>query len=273
LDVFVTKTEVDALILENNLIRKHKPKYNINLKDSQRYAYLKVTDEKFARIITARDKKEKGSYFGPFTSAQNREDVRKLVTESFKIRTCKRLPKQACLRYHIGLCTAPCIGKISEAGYDRDLQKAKLILKGKNTELLGRLSKEMSEQSKNMEYEKALVLRNQIGAVKFLDEKQSSERDKKYDEDVINFIERDQKAYLLLFNIYKGILTNKKEFEFDSSPEILEEFITRYYSTNPVPKEIIVSKKVDSSIQDYLKKISKKRVRIVVPQKGEKSFC
>ena len=129
-DFITTDNEVEALLLENTLIKKHKPKYNIDLKDSKRYAFLKLTDEKFPRLVTARTKDKDGKLFGPFVSGYERTEVQEALTRIFKIRTCRRFPKKPCLRYHIGLCKAPCVGFISEEEYASDIQKAELVLKG-----------------------------------------------------------------------------------------------------------------------------------------------
>src|SRR3989338_350054 len=133
-EVIVTKTEVEALLLEANLIKKHTPKYNIDLKDSKRYAYILATQEDFPRLLVARNQLDKGKYFGPFVSAAERDDLLKIVRMVFKIRTCKKLPKKACLRYHIGLCSAPCINKIPKEQYCSDVSNSEKVLSGKTDE-------------------------------------------------------------------------------------------------------------------------------------------
>lgn len=269
-DFIATDSEIEALILENNLIKKYKPKYNIDLKDSKKYAYLKITDEKFPRVIISRTITDNGKYFGPFTSAQEREFVFELIKKSFKLRTCKKLPKKECLRYHIGLCSAPCTLKISEKEYQNDINKAILVLKGKNSELIDSLKNKLKTHSKEKEYEKALTLRDQISAIEYLDNKQKMELHKKYNEDIINFQIKNSKVYLLLFNIFKGILENKQEFEFDYTENFLEEFLTRFYSENKVPKQVIIPKKTDNIIEEFLTKQKKSNVKVIVPKKGAK---
>lgn len=269
IDFIVTNSEVEALILENSLIKKNKPKYNIDLKDSKGYAYIHLTDEKFPRYLIARNKKNKGKYFGPFISAQGRDYILQLINKTFKLRTCKKLPKRKCLRYDIGICSAPCINKISKDEYEKDVKEAELVLKGKTKELEKKLEEKMNKYSKKQEFEKALVAREKILAIQYLKEKQNVKREKKYDEDILNYLVKDETVYLMLFNIYKGTLENKKEFTFQFKENFLDEFLLRYYSENEIPKKIIIAKKVDDSIQDYLKKIKKSKVELLVPKKGE----
>ncbi len=124
LDFIVTNTEVEAFLLENTLIKKHWPRYNIALKDSKRYACIHLTEEKFPRIRLARKRIESGNFFGPFVSARERDYIFEVVRKTFQLRTCKQMPKRACLRYHIGACSGPCIGKISLEEYGEKVKKA-----------------------------------------------------------------------------------------------------------------------------------------------------
>jgi excinuclease ABC subunit C len=264
-DFIVTKNEVEALILESNLIKKHQPKYNIDLKDAKRYAYIQITDEPFPRLLVAR--KREGRIFGPFTSAEERDYVIELLRKTFRIRTCKKLPKRPCLRYHIHLCDAPCIGLISQDEYKKRIQKAELILKGKSDDLKKILNEEMNAASRDKEYERAIILREQINALSFLQEKQNMERSKAYDEDILSFIIKDDKVYLMLFNIFKGILANKQDFVFDYMQGWLEDFLMQYYKDNKTKKELILSFHPDKALHDALKKSN---VFLTVPKKGEK---
>lgn len=269
IDFIVTNSEVEALILENSLIKKNKPKYNIDLKDSKGYAYIYLTSEEFPRFLIARNRKKEGKYFGPFVSAQGRDYVLQSINKTFKLRTCKKLPKRKCLRYDIGICSAPCIKKISKEEYGKDIKEAELVLKGKTKELEKILSKKMQTYSRNQEFEKALIAREKISAIQYLKEKQNVKREKKYDEDILNYIIKNETVYLMLFNIYKGTLENKKEFTFEFKENFLDEFLLRYYSENEIPKKIIIPKKVDDSISDYLKKIKSSKVDLIIPQKGD----
>lgn len=268
-EFYVTSNETEALILENNLIKKHKPKYNINLKDSKRYAFIQQTIEDFPRLLLAR-KRGKGKFYGPFTSAAERDHILKLARKLFKLRTCKRMPKKPCLRFHIGLCTAPCTGDISKTAYNEQIQNAARLLRGNTNYLIKKLRNRMNGASAEQEFEQALVYRDQIQALTYLSEKQNMERMKKYDEDIINYIIREDKVYLHLFNIHKGTLINRQEFMFAFNLNFLSEFIVQFYSDHEVPKEVIVPHKVDPAIDRFLTKRKGSNSRAFVPKIGEK---
>lgn len=271
IDFIVTDNEIEAFLLENNLIKKNIPKYNIDLRDSKSYAYLKLTDEDFPRLLIARKKRMgKGKFFGPFISASTRDYVLWTLKKTFQIRTCKRMPKKACLRHHINLCDAPCIGKINKEEYNEKIKRAELILKGKTNQLIKSLKNEMKDASDKLNFESALKLRNQTEAIEWLSEKQKMERLKIYNEDVINYLIENDKVYLILFNVYKGLLENKQEFVFEYNVNFLEEFIVQYYSENNVPKELILPKKIDESLIEFLKTKREKSVKVTLPKKGEK---
>jgi excinuclease ABC subunit C len=269
-EFFITDTEVEALILENTLIKKHQPKYNINLKDAKTYAFIELTDEVFPRLLIARQKQGNGKYFGPFVSALERDHVLQFLNRTFALRTCRKLPKKACLRYHLQLCAAPCVGLISQEDYDVRIRNVRLILSGKSRELLKKLRQEMTRKSQSFEYENALIVRNQITAIQHLQEHQKMQRQHTFDEDIISYLLRDGTIYLMLFNIYKGTLSTKSEFVFDFTPDFLEEFIVQYYSENPIPSEVITPQKPSDSLATFLTQKRKKKVRIIVPKKGAK---
>ncbi len=270
LEVIATDTEYEALILENTLVKKHQPKYNIRLKDAKSFAFIQITKEDFPRVLLARRKIGFGNYYGPFVSAQERDYILNFLRKTFSLRTCKKLPRKACLRHHIKLCDAPCVGLISEEEYNKKIENIKLILSGKTDKLIKKLRKEMKKASEKMKYEKALNLKNQIVAIERLNERQNIQRQKKYNEDILNYVIKDEKVYLMLFNINKGTLVNKNEFIFNYNNEFLDEFLTRHYTENSIPKEIIIPKKVSDAIEKFLTKEKKNRVYIKVPKKGEK---
>jgi excinuclease ABC subunit C len=269
-DFVATDNEVEALILENTLIKKYQPKYNIRLKDAKSHSYILLTDEKYPRIIIARRKSEKGKYFGPFVSAAERDYVLQFLKKTFLIRSCRKLPKRACLRYHINLCEAPCIGMISEKDYKSKIENVKLILNGHTDKLIKKLKEDMKSFSDKNHFESALKTRNQITAIEHLNERQNMQREKKYNEDIINYEIKDDKVYLMLFNIYKGTLNNKTDFVFDYNSDFLEEFIVQYYSDSPVPKELILPVKLSDSIKKFLENLKGGKVGIIKPEKGDK---
>ncbi|MCH7850679.1 MAG: excinuclease ABC subunit C [Nanoarchaeota archaeon] len=267
-DFFITDNEVEALILENNLIKKFKPKYNISLRDSKRYAYIQITGEEYPRIMLARKREGEGRFYGPFVSGASRDYLMDALIKIFGIRTCNKMPKRECLRYSLGICTAPCTAKISKTEYLERVRSAELVLKGKTKKLVKTLFIKMKENAAVQNYEKSLEIKNQIEATKYLREKQKMERKRDYDEDIINFIVQKDKVDLLLFNSRKGILENKQEFEFNLNDNFLEEFLIQYYSDNEIPRKVIVPSKVDENIEKYLEKIKGSKVEVIVPKAG-----
>jgi excinuclease ABC subunit C len=145
-----------------------------------------------------------------------------------------------------------------------------MILKGKTEEILKKLEEDMKSLSNSQDFEKAIKIREQINSIKYLREKQNMERQKEYNEDIINYVIKENKVYLMIFNIYKGILENKKDFEFSYNPNFFEEFLVQYYSENSIPKELILPEAIDESIIKFLEKIGGKKIVVIVPQKGEK---
>ena len=270
IDFVVTDNEVESLILENTLIKKHQPRYNIRLKDAKSHTYLLLTDEEYPWVLINRGKKEKGKFYGPFVSAHERDYVLHFLRKTFLLRTCKKMPKKPCLRHHINLCDAPCTGIISKKDYENKITKVKMVLSGKTQELIKNLEKEMKVFSKNNMFEQALSVREEINAVKNLSEHQKMQREKKYNEDIINYQIKDDKVYLMLFNIYKGTLSNKNEFIFDYNPDFFEEFIVQYYSDNPIAKELVIPQKISDSIMHFLSDKKKSKVKITIPVIGEK---
>lgn len=284
-DFIVTDNEVEALILENSMIKKNQPKYNIDLKDSKNYAYINLTDEDYPRLLIARKKTGKGKFYGPFTSANERDYVIEFLNKTFKLRTCSKMHKKPCLRHHINLCTAPCSGSVSREEYNKSIDKVRMILGGKINEAADSLKKEMFFYSGSLNFEKAMEIKHQLNALSGLSARQNVDREKKYDEDIINYVVKDGKVYLVLFNIFKGMLSDKSEFVFDYSPDFLEEFIVQYYSEHAVPEELILPHEIDDSLISFLSYAKKdfgdksggfpevkkdKKVKISVPEKGDK---
>ncbi len=270
LDYVITDNEIEAIILENTLIKKHQPKYNIRLKDAKSHSYILLTKEEYPRVVIDRRKTGKGRFYGPFISAQERDYVLHFLRKTFTLRTCKRLPKKPCLRFHINLCEAPCAGNISKKDYDEKIKKVKMMLNGKSNDLITKLNKEMKRFSEHQDFENAIQLRNEINAIEHLNERQKMQREKKYNEDILNYKIKDDKVYLILFNIYKGTLSNKNEFTFDFQKDFFEEFIIQYYSENPIPKELILPKKISEAVHRFLEQKKEKKVKITIPKKGEK---
>ena len=270
LDFIVTNTEVEAFLLENTLVKKHWPRYNIKLKDSSNYACIQLTDEEFPRIRISRKKTGSGTFFGPFVSSKERDYIFYAVRKTFGIRTCRKLPKRACLRYHMNACSGPCIGRITATDYGERVKRAHSVLKGNIDALIGSMKEEMGEFSGKQQFEQALELRDEISALECLQEKQNVERKKKFDEDILSYIIDEGNVYLMLFKVYKGTLEGKEDFVFAYIENFLEEFLVQYYSENEPPEELIVPEELDDSLVEYLSQVKGKKVRASVPKQGEK---
>ncbi|HVP94524.1 MAG TPA: excinuclease ABC subunit UvrC [Methanoregulaceae archaeon] len=266
----VTTNEVEALILENSLIKTHQPRYNIDLKDAKQYAYIELTDEEFPCIRIARRPASRGTFFGPFVSAAERDYVYSVVKKVFRLRTCKNLKRRPCLRYHIRTCTAPCIGEVSRDEYGEQIRKATMVLKGKSGELIAQLKEEMMKYSETRNYELAMKARDQISAVERLGGRQDVARPTDAEEDILNYVVDDGRVYLMVFPVHGGTLANKKEFVFDYREEFLEEFLVQYYSMTEPPPEIILPETVSVPMEEFLSEKKGKKVTVTVPQRGAK---
>lgn len=272
IEFILTDTEVEALLLEARLIRKHKPLFNIDLKQNIRYAYIQITSERFPRIITVRKPGKTGEYFGPFTEGTSRVTIINMLNKSLKIRTCKTLPKRPCLNYYIKLCDAPCIGKINEEDYNKKIRYARLVLKGRTQELLTQLKNDMSSASSSQNFELALERRDQIHALEFMENRQKVEKLRKYDQDVIAIVKSEDRALIEMFNIKKGVVQGKQEFWFEDEEELLSSFLRLYYHDKLPPGEIIISESITdkAATQKYLAKLKGRKVQITTPLAGEK---
>ncbi|MFA5332817.1 MAG: excinuclease ABC subunit UvrC [Methanoregula sp.] len=269
-DFVITDTETEAFLLENTLIKKHQPKYNIDLKDAKRYAWIELTREEFPRLVIARRTMGDGTFFGPFVSATERDYVLRVAKKVFHLRTCKKLPKRPCLRRHMQSCSAPCTGTVSLEEYNENVKKAGLLLKGKSRELLGMLKSEMEARSATQDFERALIIRNEIRAISHLTDRQHVEHKREYDQDVIAYQVTDGKVYLTAFNVEHGSLANKEEFSFEAGDDFFEEFLVQYYSDHEPPAELIIGNETDPALAEFLSAKKGKHVDIVAPQRGEK---
>jgi excinuclease ABC subunit C len=270
IDVMVTTNEVEALILENSLIKENQPRYNIDLKDAKQYAYIELTDDVFPCIRIARKAAAKGDFFGPFVSATERDHVYSVVKKVFRLRTCKNLTRRACLRHHIHTCSAPCLGDLSPDEYAEQVSKAVLVLKGRGTELVRNLKEDMKTRSESQDYEGAMMIRNQISAIERLGQRQDIVRSSATEEDIINYLVHDEKVYLMLFPVHSGTLANKKEYVFDFREDFFEEFLVQYYSLHAPPGELVLPEKVSEPMEEFLSMQKGGKVVVTVPQKGAK---
>lgn len=275
-EYFIVDNEVEALLLENQMIKKHKPKYNIMLKDSKTFAYILITDEEFPRILTTRRVGRKGNYFGPFTEGSARLDLIKLAVSLFRIRTCNKMPKKPCLNYFIGTCTAPCSAQVSKEHYQKQVEDAISFLNGNTEPVVEKLKLEMKSASKELNFETALKIRKQIESIVHLHQKQKIERILRFNQDVVAMKPLNGTAIIVVFSISKGIISGKKEFNLEFEKEVLENFVKLYYSKVEIPEEIIVSQEFWNNdgekniLEAYLSRLKGKRAVLTFPRRGEK---
>ncbi len=276
MDFIVVDNEVEALLLENKLIKQHSPKYNISLKDGKTYAYLVMTDESYPRLLTTRKAGKKGTYFGPYVDGSVRSALQELTVSLFKLRVCKTLPRRACLNYHIGLCTAPCIKKVSKEEYGKQAQDALSFLKGNTKEVLTKLEKEMKEASSSLKFEAALVKKRQIEAIHSVEQKQKVDLIKRHDQDAIASIHAGERMHFLVLPISKGVILGKKEYRFDFEENIAESFLKALYSQAYIPHEILMESEIWKTeeekiiLESYFSQLKGSSVTITCPQRGDK---
>jgi excinuclease ABC subunit C len=218
----------------------------------------------------ARKKLGEGTYFGPFVSAERRDAILRFANNVFRLRTCKKLPKRACLRHQMGRCTAPCVGSVSEKEYLAQVADARRLLSGKESPLMEDLRVRMKDASLKRDYEAAKTLRDQIAALESLGEKQRMETQKRYDQDIINYVVDAEVVHLAVFKAHSGILSEMTDFEFPLKEEFLEEFMLQYYSEEPVPKEVILPEKIPAALLSFLELRRGGSVDATVPSRGEK---
>jgi excinuclease ABC subunit C len=276
IDWIVVRTEVEALLLENKLIKQHSPKYNINLKDAKTFAYIALTRERFPRVLSSRRTGPKLDSFGPYTDATARRELQKLVAGIFKLRTCRTLPKKACLDYHIGICTAPCIGKVTEEEYRRQVEGAKVFLNGGYGQTVEMLAGRMKEASREGKYELALELRNQLGSINLLSKRQIVDHERHFDQDILAFKKVGERVIVVRMEVRKGVLMGKRDFEMEYQENFEREFLRAFYASNRIPREIILNKACwaddgeKAAIEAFFAQSRGAPVTLTVPVKGEK---
>lgn len=272
----LVNNEVEALLLENKLVKKNLPKYNVNLKDAKTFAYIALTKEEFPRLLTSRKVSSRLESFGPYTDGFTRQDLMRLVVKIFKLRVCKKFPKRACLNFHLNLCTAPCMGKVSVQEYGEQVEQARSFLCGNYEKVIERLGSQMLAASRDQKFEFALELRNQISAIGLLTQKQIVDKERGFDQDVIVFRNCKDKALVVQMSIRKGVLLGKKEYSLDLQQDIRQEFLKAFYAMNKIPREILLNKSCwqDKDEKQALEEFfSLKRgalTSLIVPSRGEK---
>ena len=286
-EYILTDSELEALVLECNLIKEHRPRYNTMLKDDKSYPYIKATvSEDFPRLLFSRDMKKDGKsrYFGPFTSAGAVKDTLELIHKLYRIRTCsRRLPEDTgkerpCLNYHIKQCDAPCQGYISKEDYQKSFRQALDFLGGHYDPLLKSLEEKMKEASERMDFEKAIEYRELLNSVKQVAQKQKITSSSEGDRDIVAMARDERDAVVQVFFIREGKLIGRDHFHVNASTaegeaEIMESFIKQFYAGTPfIPRELWLQYPVEdeSIIEEWLTAKRGQKVKIVVPKKGEK---
>lgn len=285
-EYIVTDSEMEALILECNLIKKYSPRYNIALKDDKFYPFIKITtNEDFPRVYVTRNFAKDGNrYFGPYTNGTAVYEVMGLIKKLFPLRTCKKAiveggePTRACLNYHINLCKAPCAGYISKAEYWEMIDEIINILNGTDTSIIKKLKLEMEKAAEELEFEKAAKIRDRILAIELISEKQKMFTAKEGDEDFIDLYTDEKDGCAQVFFVREGKVTGREHFMIenisdDPVKEVISSFIASFYGgTAQIPKTIYVPEEIEDQelIEKFLTEKRGSKVWIKVPKKGDK---
>lgn len=285
-EYIITDSELEALVLECNLIKEHRPKYNTMLKDDKTYPYIKVTvGERYPRIMMVRTmKKDKAKYFGPYTSGQAVRDIIELARKIYTIRSCnKALPKEIgsdrpCLYYHMGQCKAPCQAYIPEEEYRENVRQMLHFLGGNFEPVTAMLTEKMYAASEALDFERAAACRDLLNSVKKIDQKQKITSAEMDDKDVIAFAREKDEAVVQVFFIRSGKLIGREHFyvsgvENESDSEVLTAFVKQYYASSPfVPTTLMLQHPLEDKdiILEWLAGRKGHKVRMVVPVKGQK---
>ena len=284
-EYIVTDSELEALVLENNLIKEHHPRYNTMLKDDKTYPYIKITlEEEYPRVILVRRmKRDKGRYFGPYSNSGAVRNIMDLIRKLFGIRGCnKKIPfkdgNRACLYYHIGECPAPCVGDISHEDYMKNVERAVDFLSGNYKDEIKRLREKMEEASRDMEFEKAIEYRDLINDIEAVGERQKITGHDSDDRDVIAMARDKKDAVAQVFFVRDGKLIGREHYylraiEEEDDANVFESFVKQFYSGTPfIPGTLLVQHDLRDKalLEEWLSKRRGRKVSIVVPKKGMK---
>ena len=285
-EYIITDSELEALVLENNLIKEYSPRYNTMLKDDKTYPYIKVTlGDAYPRVMLSREmKKDKSRYFGPFTSATAVKDTIDLINKLYMLRTCnKNLPKEAgkdrpCLNHHIKQCMAPCQGSISQEEYREEVGHALDFLSGNFSPVLKELERKMKEASDNMEFEEAIKYRDLFNSVKKIAQKQKITDSDGEDKDIIALALDENDAVVQVFFIRDGKLIGREHFYMthvsgNEKKQVLLDFVKQFYAGTPfIPRELMIQEEIEDTevLEKWLSVRKGGRVYIRVPKKGSK---
>lgn len=278
-EFLVTDNEIEAFLLESNLIKQYRPLFNIDLKDQQRYTYLKISDEKFPRLLVARRNRDgkfmgiKGKVFGPFVHGSSKYLTIGLLRKIFKIRICNTLPKRPCLEYFINNCDAPCINNVTQSEYINNVQSLENILAGKKSieDFIEKMQHDMISASNSLDYEKAKAIRDTVSRLENLRSRQKIEHSisSRSEEEYIGIMYDllQSKAHILILRRYRGVIRDRKKFQFDLiGDNSFSTFLSQYYySKSSVPRFIYVNEDPDSKeiLEKSLERIASHKVNII----------
>jgi len=288
-EIITTDNEVEALILELNLIQEHKPRYNVNLKDDKSYPYIVITNEPFPRVFPTRKKRNDGSrYFGPYTDVKNMRYALKSVRDIFAIRSCKlNLTEESiaagkfkvCLDYHINKCDGPCEGFQSREDYNNMIDQVAKLLNGKTNQLLREMKNLMNEHAERMEFEKAAKLRDKIEAIEVYSSRQKMVDEEINDRDIFAIEREDNDACGMVLKIRDGKVIGKSHYMLtnileESNDNITEKFLSSYYTKSDyIPDQIYLEEQLENqnTLLEWLSKKKNSKVEFVIPRIGEKA--
>lgn len=287
LDLMATENDIEALILEANLVHEYKPRYNVSLRDDKHFPYIKVTtDEPFPRVLVVRRlAKDGATYFGPYTSGKAMRKTMAFLTRLFCIRTCdltiphpKGKKQEICLDYHIKRCGGPCEGLQTQQEYGELVESLILALSGRSQRLIDRLAEKMQLASEAMEFEEAAKCRDQIEAIKSVMMKQSVDVGELVDRDIVSIAREEKDAVAVVMQIREGVLIGRQDFQLaahvdDSDETVLETFLTQYYNHQPnLPEQIFLPLDLPDIklLEGWLRQVKGSKVAVVTPKIGPK---
>ena len=280
IEFVLTDNESEAFLLESNMIKKHRPRFNIELKDQQRYTYLRISDEKYPRLLVSRRTRDgkflgKGKTFGPFTQGSSKLLTIGTLRKAFQIRICKTLPKKVCLEYHLGNCEGPCEFKEAQEKYPKHVSSLEEVLKGKNQTKIftKKLKDEMHQAAESQQFERAKDIRDTLIRLGSLQTKQKMEYIENSDEEYFGIGVQEHSATVMNFRMINGVIRDSDKFFFDLvGDNSFSNFLYQYYSTHKIPKFILVSEFPENYklLESLFSEQSGFPVKILVPVKGKR---
>ena len=279
IEFVLTDNESEAFLLESNMIKQYRPVFNIELKDQQRYTYLRITNEKYPRLLVARRTRSgkflgEGKVYGPFTSGSSKLLSIGSLRKSFKIRICKTLPKKACLEYHLGNCEAPCEFVQAQTDYQKHVSDLESILKGKNLDMFTKnLEFEMRQASDSLQFERARAIKDTLQRLGSLKTKQKMESVTGSDEEYFGVVLYDQTAQVMTFKKINGVIRDSNKYSFDLvGDNSFANFLYQYYTTNQIPPFILVNEMPENHalLEQMFSKTAGFAVNIITPKSGKR---